>query len=83
MGRKFHEAAVIMKRRMKTKCVHEGQYVAEVEVALIEDETGWSPYLSVEDAYKLDDVRDALRRGDLDSAARYGRIYELRPVTQQ
>jgi hypothetical protein len=68
---------------MKTKYVHEGQYVAEVEVALIEDETEWSPYLSIKDAYKLDDVRDALRQGDLDSAARYGRIYELRPVAPQ
>ena len=72
-----------MKRRMKMKYVHEGQYVAVVEVALIEDETGWSPYLSVEDAYKLDDIRAALRQGDLDSAARYGRIYELRPVAHQ
>lgn len=69
-----------MKRRTKTKYVHEGQYVAEVEVYLIDDNAGWSPYLSVEDAYKLDDVRVALRQGDLDSAARYGRIYELRPV---
>jgi hypothetical protein len=54
-----------MKQRMKSKYVHEGQYVAEVEVALIEDDTGWSPYLSVEDAYKLDDVRHALRQGGL------------------
>lgn len=69
-----------MKRRMKTRYVHEGQYVAEIEVELVEDETGWSPYLSVEDAYKLDDVRDAFRQGDLGSAARYGRIYELRPA---
>jgi hypothetical protein len=72
-----------MKRRMRTKYVHEGRYVAEVEVALIEDETEWSPYLSIEDAYRLDDVRDALRQGDLASATRYGRIYELRPVAQQ
>jgi hypothetical protein len=69
-----------MKQRKKSKHVIEGQYVAEVDVELLEDETGWSPYLSVEDAYKLDDVRDALRRRDLESAAKYGRIYELRPV---
>ncbi len=69
-----------MRHRKKTKHVHEGQYVAEVEVTLVEDETGWSPYLSVDDAYKLDDVREALRQGDLESAARHGRIYELRPV---
>jgi hypothetical protein len=71
-----------MKKRKKTKYVHEGQYVAEVDVELLEDETGWSPYLSVEDAYKLDDVRDALRSGDIEAAAKYGRIYELRPVAQ-
>ena len=54
-----------MRRRKKIKYVHEGRYVAEVEVELIEDETGWSPYLRVEDAYKLDKIREALRRGDL------------------
>ena len=69
-----------MRRRKKTKYVHEGRYVAEIEVELIEDDTGWSPYLSLEDAYKLDNARDALRRGDLESAARYGKVYELRPV---
>jgi len=72
-----------MNQRKKTKYVHEGQYVAEVEVALLEDDTGWSPYLSIEDAYKLDDVREALRQRDLQSAAKYGRIYELRPVVNQ
>ncbi|MBK1736097.1 hypothetical protein CKO15_12615 [Halorhodospira abdelmalekii] len=72
-----------MAQRVKKKYVHEGKYVAEVEVALIEDNTQWSPYLSVDDAYKLDDVRDALREGDLDAAARYGRIYEMRPVASQ
>lgn len=69
-----------MKPRKKSKYVHEGQYVAEVEVALVEDDTGWSPYISVEDAYKLDDVKDALRQGDLETAAKYGRIYALHPV---
>ena len=72
-----------MKHRKKIKYVHEGCYVAEVEVELLEDDTGWSPYLSIEDAYKLDDVRDAIRHGDLQAAAKYGRIYELRPVAHQ
>ncbi len=73
----------MIKRRTKTKYVHEGQYVAEVDVALIEDETEWSPYLSLEDAYRLDNVREALRQGDLGAAAQYDRIYELRPVAHQ
>jgi len=72
-----------MRKRKKTKYIHEGRYVAEIEVELMEDDTGWSPYLSLEDAYKLDNTREALRRGDLESAARYGRVYELRPVAHQ
>lgn len=72
-----------MRQRKKSKYVHEGQYVAEVDVELLEDETGWSPYLSIEDAYEMDDVRDALRRRDLESAAKYGRIHKLRLVAQR
>ena len=41
------------KRRRQLKLIHEGQYAAEVEVELIyDDDDGWSPYLSLEDAYK-------------------------------
>ena len=50
-----------MTTRHRTKLVHEGDYVAEVDVELIDSNTGWSPYLSLDDAYKLDDVREALR----------------------
>ena len=67
-------------RRTKTKYIHEGHYVAEVEVEVVEDEGGWSPYLSLDEANRLDELRDALRRGDLKLASSYGRIFELRPV---
>jgi hypothetical protein len=42
--------------------------------------TGRSPYLSLEDARKLDDVREALRQGDVKSATRVARVYTLTPV---
>jgi hypothetical protein len=69
-----------MNQRKKTKLVQEGHYVAEVEVSLVDDDTGWSPYLSVDDACKLDNAREALRKGDLKSAAKYGKVFELKPV---
>ena len=72
-----------MSRRKRTKLVHAGRYVAEVDVELIEDETGWSPYLTPADAYKLDDVRDALNRGDLQKASSLARVFELRPVASR
>jgi hypothetical protein len=70
-----------MKKRKRTKLVHEGKYVAEVDVELIETDEGWSPYLSLEDAYKLDDVRDALRKGDVEAATRLARVFKLTPVS--
>jgi hypothetical protein len=69
-----------MKKRRYTKLAHEGTYVAEVDVELIETHTGWSPYLKLEDAYKVDDVRDALRRGDIDLASKLERVFTLTPV---
>ena len=69
-----------MKKKRYSKLVQEGGYVAEVELDLIESDEGWSPYLSLEDAYKLDDIRDALRQGDLRRAARQARLYKLTPV---
>jgi len=69
-----------MTTRRHTKLVHEGKYVAEVDVDLIEMDTAWAPYLSLEEAYKLDDVRDALRRGDLKAASRLARVFTLTPV---
>ena len=61
--------------------MHEGDYVAQVDVELIETDEGWSPYLSLEDAYKLDDVRDALRKGDVQEAMRVARVFKLTPIT--
>jgi hypothetical protein len=47
LGRHVHEAKAMT--RDSIKLVHEGGYAAEIRVELIEDETGWSPYLSHED----------------------------------
>jgi len=70
-----------MNTRSTRKLVREGEFVAEVDVNLLEAEDGWAPYLSVDDAYKLDDVRDALRAGDVKRASRLAnRVYRLTPV---
>lgn len=69
-----------MSTERRTKFVHEGQYAVAVEVDRIESDTAWSPYLSLEDAQKLDEVREALRRGDLKRAGQLGRVYQLTPL---
>ena len=69
-----------MKTSKVVELVREGRYVAEVDVTLIETESDWSPYFSLDDAEKIDQMRFALRRGDLKAAARLGRVYEMTPV---
>jgi hypothetical protein len=60
--------------------VREGKYAAEVAVELIDDEGGWGPAFSLDDAKKLEAVRLALRAGDVTGAAKHGRVFELTPV---
>jgi len=48
---------------------------------LIDSDTGWSPYLSLEDAYKLDDVREALRNNNLKRASQLSHVFSLIPVS--
>jgi hypothetical protein len=70
-----------MNRKRHQKLVHEGSYVAEVDIELIDIGEGWSPYLSLEDAEKLDDVWAALRGRDIVAASKLARVYHLRPVS--
>ena len=69
-----------MRKRKITKCIHEGHYMAEVEIELLNDDQGWSPYISLQDAQKLDDIREALREGNLEQAGKLARVYNLTPI---
>lgn len=80
MGRNVAEETNVTVRSAR-RFVREGAFAAEVNVELVESDGGRTPYLSVDDAYKLDNVRDALRAGDLERASRLAtRIYRLTPV---
>ena len=72
-----------MIRKHETKLVHQGKYVTEVDVELVYMDDGWEPYLTVDDAERLDEVRQALRRGDLEEASRHGQVHILTPVTSR
>ena len=81
MGRDVAEETN-MSTKATTRLVREGDFVAEVDIHLMEAEGGWAPYLSLDDAYRLDDVRQALQSGDIRRASRLAsRVYRLMPVT--
>ena len=70
-----------MKRK---KYIHVGQYVAEVDIELSEsgNKGEWGPYLSLEDAHLLDDVRELLKSGDIAQASQKARLYTLTPIAE-
>jgi hypothetical protein len=65
------------------KLVVAGKYAAEVSITRIPDDDAWGPYLSVEDALKLEAVEKALKAGDIAAAAKLARVYELKPVAAE
>jgi hypothetical protein len=69
-----------MRTSRTTRLIREGEFIAEVEIELFYDDTGWSPYMMPEDAYRLDDIREALRKGDTTTAGQLARIYRLQPL---
>jgi hypothetical protein len=72
-----------MMKRNRLELVRVDNHAVEVPVEVIidEGEGGWSPYFSLEEAKKLETVRLALQRGDLAEAAKYGRLFELLPIS--
>jgi len=70
-------------KRKQTKYLHEGHYVAQVEIELIDStniNSGWSPAMSLDTAYLLDDIRLALREGNIKRASQYARIFEMQQI---
>lgn len=59
-----------MKKRTKTYRITEGPYTAEVEIEVEDGDGPWMPWMTGEEAQKLDKVRLALRRGDVVAAQR-------------
>jgi len=66
--------------KKKTKFIHTDRYVAEVDVELEDVNQDWAPYLSVEDARKLDYVKECLENNNLKPISDIARIFEKKPV---
>jgi hypothetical protein len=60
-----------------TKRLRVGDLLAEVQVSMIPDDGAWGPYLSLNDAEKIERVENALKIGDLVAASREAKVYEI------
>ena len=69
-----------MRTLQQKKIIHEGNYIAEVDIELIDTEEGWSPYISLDDAYKLEKVKKALQNKDIKTASKLADVFTLTSV---
>ncbi len=63
--------------QLRKMFVHEGQYAAEISYEESDEDASFGPTVRKEDAFKLDRVRSALRRGDVAEAAKDARVFEM------
>jgi hypothetical protein len=63
-----------------TMLIEEGHYAARVEYREFDDGSGFGPFVEKEDAFKMDRVRLALRRGDVAAAAKEAKVFQLMPM---
>lgn len=55
--------------------------MAEIKVELLDQESGWSPYINIKDAGRLDNLRRASASRDLKTAISIAKVYRLEEVT--
>jgi Asp-tRNA(Asn)/Glu-tRNA(Gln) amidotransferase C subunit len=79
MGAGWCDEEKKMSRTLK-KMIHVGRYVAEVDIEIEESTDDWAPYISLQDALRMDEVREALQRGDIISASKEASVFEISPV---
>lgn len=69
-----------MKQHKARRLIRDGDLVAEVEIELEGHDHEWGPTMSMDDALKLDAVRNAMRDKDYDAVHNIGKLYRLTPL---
>lgn len=65
------------------KLIRDEDLVAEVAVELGDADEPWGPTISLDDAKKIDEVREAMRQRDYEKVRAVGRLYRLVPIDTQ
>ena len=66
--------------RYRTRMEDVDGYVVEMATELKGIGSRWAASVSQQDSRRMDAVRGALKAGDLETAAQYGKVYRLEPV---
>lgn len=69
-----------MAKFTKTKRIYVGEVMAEIDVTLTDEPEAWGPHIDPAELDRIDGVRNALKAGDLKTAAKEARLYSVKPL---
>jgi len=64
----------------KTKRLYVGDVMAEIEVNMTDEPEAWGPHIDPEELDRIDSIREALKSGNLEAAAKEARLYSVKPL---
>lgn len=79
MGRNIKDEKV-MGTFTKTKRIYVGDVMAEIEVEMADEPEAWGPHIDPSELDRIDELRRALKTGDLKAASRLGKLYSVKPL---
>lgn len=79
MGRGF-KSEKMMETSTKTKRIYVGDVMAEIDVAMSDEPEAWGPHIDPSELDRIDQLRRALKSGDLKAASEPARLYSVKPL---
>ena len=67
-------------KRIRTLVVEAGSHAVEMEIEFSQPGSPWGAGIRPDDSERSHAAYQALKRGDLETAAQYGKVYRLEPV---
>jgi len=64
----------------KTKRIYVGDVMAEIDVVMIDEPHAWGPHIDPSELDRIDELRQALKSGDLKVASTEAKLYSVKPL---
>ena len=74
------EGEEMMSTFTKIKRIYVGDVMAEIDVVMTEEPSAWGPHIDPSELDRIDELRRALKSGDLKAASKEARLYSVKPL---
>ena len=64
----------------KTKRIYVGDVMTEIDVVMSDEPSAWGPHIDPSELDRIDQVRRALKSGNLKAASKQAKLYSIKPL---